>query len=133
MKEAIKKSWPIIAVLVLMAVIFNVVSFVLADELGSNFWCGYIFIMIALVCIIINVIITARDSEKGLGEKALFVKAPSLLISVLHFGIQFMLGIAVMIIPSYSVKISVCIQILVFLMYICIILALFMYERKAKK
>lgn len=133
MKETLKKSWPILTAILIIAVIFNVISFAWAGELNSNFWCGYVFIMISWTFILINVLITTKDFVNGLREKALFIKAPSILASALHFGIQFILGIAVMAIPTYSVKLSASIQIIILAVYACIILALVMYERKIKK
>lgn len=133
MKENAEKMWPIIAVLLLCAVVFNVIAFMCVKDINMNFWCGYIFIMLSWLCIAINIIHTAIVSRRGYGEKAIFIKAPSMLISVIYLAVQLVFGVAVMAIPGFSIKAAVCIQILFLATYLCIVFALVMYERKLKK
>lgn len=133
MKESAKKMWPIIAILLLYAVVFNVIAFICANDINPNFWCGYIFIILSWLCVVINVIHTAIESSRGYGERAIFIKAPSILISMIYLIVQLVFGVAVIAIPGFSIKAAVCIQILLLAVYLCIVLALIMYERKLKK
>ena len=133
MKENAKKMWPIIAILLLSAIVFNVIAFICANDINANFWCGYIFIMLSWLCVAINIVHTAIESSRGCGEKAIFIRAPSMLISVIYLVVQLVFGIAVMAIPGFSIKAAVCIQILFLAAYLCIVFALVMYERKLKK
>ena len=68
-------------------------------------------------------------SKKNI-EQSLFLNAPGLLISVVHLIVQTAFGIAVMAIPSYSVKISVCIEIVVFAIYLVLIGLLEIYKKR---
>lgn len=133
MKENTKKMWPIIAILLLYAVVFNVIAFICVNDTKLNFWCGYIFIMLSWMCVAINVVHTAIEGSRGHGEKSIFIKAPSILISVIYLVVQLVFGIAVMAIPGFSIKAAVCIQILFWAVYLGIVFVLVMYERKLKK
>lgn len=133
MKENAKKMWPIIAILLLYAVVFNVIVFICANNINGNLGCGYIFIMLSWLCVATNAIHTAIESSWGYGEKVIFIKAPSILISVIYLVVQLVFGVAVMAIPGFSIKAAVCIQILFLAAYLCIVFALVMYERKLKK
>lgn len=133
MKENAKKMWPIIAILLLCAIVFNVIAFICASDINANFWCGYIFIMLSWLCVAINIVHTVIESSRGYGEKAIFIRAPSMLISVIYLAVQLVFGIAVMAIPDFSIKAAVCIQILFLAAYFCIVFALIIYERKLKK
>ena len=133
MRDIVKRIWPVIAMLLLYAVVFNVIAFICADKLDSNFWCGYIFIMLSWQCVAINVIHTAIESGRGYGEKAIMMKAPSILISVIYLLAQLAFGVAVMAIPGFSVKAAVCIQIVFLALYLFVAFALVAYERKMKK
>lgn len=133
MKENAKKMWPIIAALLLSAIVFNVIAFICANDISANFWCGYIFIMLSWLCVAINIIYTAIESSRGYGEKAIFIRAPSILISVIYLVIQLVFGIAVMATSGFSIKAAVCIQILFWAVYLGIVFVLVMYERKLKK
>ena len=133
MKENAKKMWPIIAIMLLYAIVFNVIAFICVNDINANFWCGYIFIMLSWLCVAINVIQTSIESGRGYGEQAIFMKAPSILISVIYLAVQLVFGIAVMVIPGFSIKAALCIQILFLAAYLLIVFALVMYERKLKK
>lgn len=133
MKENAKKMWPIIAILLLCAIVFNVIAFICTNDINANFWCGYIFVMLSWLCVAINIVHTAIESSRGYGEKAIFIRAPSMLISVIYLVVQLVFGIAVMALPGFSIKAAVCIQILFLAAYLCIVFALVMYERKLKK
>ena len=49
---------------------------------------------------------------------------------MVHLIIQTILGIAVMVIPSFSVKVSVCIELVIFTIYLMIIVLLEIYKKK---
>lgn len=130
MKESAKKMWPIIAILLLYAVVFNVIAFICVNDTDLNFWCGYIFIMLSWLCVAINIVHIAVEGSQGHGEKAIFIKAPSILISAIYLVVQLVFGVAVIAIPAFSIKTAVCIQILLLAIYLCIVFVLVMYERK---
>lgn len=133
MKESTKKLWPIIAILLFYVVVFNVIAFICVNDINANFWCGYIFIMLSWLCIAINMVHTAIECNQSYGERAIFIKAPSILISMIYLIVQLVFGVAVIAIPGFSIKAAVCIQILLLAAYLCIVFALVMYERKLKK
>lgn len=133
MKESDKKMWPIIAILLLYTIVFNVIAFICVNDINANFWCGYIFIMLSWLCVAINIVHTAIKRNQGYGERAIFIKAPSILISMIYLIVQLVFGVAVIAIPGFSIKAAVCIQILLLAAYLCIVFALVMYERKLEK
>lgn len=126
--ERIKHATLAIAISSLFIIVFNVLSFVLADRYTANFWCGYIFITLSWVCLIGVELLTA--SKKDVGQ-SLFLNAPELLMTIVHLVIQTVFGIVVMAIPSFSVRLSVCFEIVVFAIYLGIIGTLEIYKGKS--
>lgn len=123
----IKHALPIMCISFLYILTFNVVAFVLANKLDKNFWCGYVFITLSWLCLLTVELLTA--SKKNIGQ-SIFLNAPSMLITVIHLLIQTILGIAVMAIPLFSVKISVCIELVILTIYLMIIALLEIYKKK---
>lgn len=126
--ERIKRAIPAIAITSLFIIVFNILAFVLSDRYDANFWCGYIFITLSWLCLIGFELLTA--SKKNMSQ-SLFLNAPGLLMTIIHLAIQTVFGVAVMVIPSYSVKLSVCVEIVVFAIYLGIIGVLEIYKRKS--
>lgn len=122
-----KHALPIMCISFLYIFTFNVVAFVLANKLDKNFWCGYIFITLSWLCLLAIELLTA--SKKNIGQ-SIFLNAPGMFITVVHLIIQTILGIAVMVIPSFSVKVSVCIELVIFTIYLMIIVLLEIYKKK---
>ncbi len=126
--ERIKRAVPAIAISSLFIIVFNVLAFVLSDRYGTNFWCGYIFITLSWLCLIGVELLTASNKDIN---QSLFLNAPGSLITIVHLAIQTVFGIAVMSIPSLSVKLSVCVEIVVLAIYLGIIGVLEIYKRKS--
>lgn len=63
--ERIKHATLAIAISSLFIIVFNVLSFVLADRYTANFWCGYIFITLSWVCLIGVELLTASKKDVG--------------------------------------------------------------------
>ena len=79
------------------------------------------------LCLLAIELLTA--SKKNIGQ-SIFLNAPGMFITVVHLIIQTILGIAVMVIPSFSVKVSVCIELVIFTIYLMIIVLLEIYKKK---
>ncbi len=125
--KRIKRAMPTLAVSSLFIIVFNVLAFVLSDRYGANFWCGYIFVTLSWLCLIGIELLTSSKNDMG---QSLFLNAPGLLMTVVHLVVQTVFAIAVMAIPSFSVKLSVCVEIIFFAIYLGIISALEMYKSK---
>lgn len=123
-----KKAIPVIAISCLFLVVFNALAFILAEELNSHFWCGYTFITLSFLCLVGVELLTFTKNDKG---KSVFLNAPSILITVVHFVIQVILGVVVMAIQSISLKASVCFEIVIFAVYLSIIGCLEIYKHKS--
>lgn len=123
----VKKAIPIIVISCLFLVVFNILAFILAKELGAHFWCGYIFITISFLCLIGIEILAFRKSDKG---KSLFLNAPSILVTVLHLAVQLILGIMIMVIQRISIKAIICFEIVIFAVYLAIMGCLEIYKYK---
>ena len=126
---AVKRSLPIVAISSLFIVVFNVLAFVLTANLATNFWCGYVAITISWLCLIVVEIMGVAKDDHG---KSLFLNAPGILVSVAHLLIQTLFGILVMAIPAFSIRIAICIQIIIFAIYLGIIGLLEIYKYKSK-
>lgn len=122
----IKRAIPVVAISSLFIIVFNILAFVLSNRHDANFWCGYIFITLSWICLIGIELLTA--SKRDIAQ-SLFLNAPGLFMSIGHLAIQTLFGIAVMAIPSYSVKLSVCVEIVVFAIYLGIIGVLEIYKK----
>ena len=123
----IKKAIPIIAISCLFLVVFNVLAFILAEELNAHFWCGYVFIALSFLCLVGVELLTFAKNDKG---KSVFLNAPSILVTVIHLGIQLILGVVVMAIRSISIKASLCSEIFIFAVYLAVVGCLEIYKRK---
>lgn len=126
MTNHIKKHLPLIVVLIIFVLTFNVLVFILADNYTSKFWCGYTFVIASWFAMVGVAYMYLKNHDSNSG----FLNAPSLLISVAHLGIQLILGLAVMFIPLYSVKASLCIEIIVFTIYLSVLCGLEFYKNK---
>lgn len=127
--DKFKKILPTIAISSLFIIVFNVLAFILATDFNKNFWCGYIFITLSWLSLLAIGLITATDKEKS---KAIFLNAPSMLISIIHLLIQTVTGIFVMAISFFNVKVAICFEILIFAIYLGIIGVLELYKSKNK-
>lgn len=128
MVNQVKRAIPIVCISSLFIIVFNVLAFVLFDKIDNHFWCGYIFITLSWVCLVAVELLAASKED---GAQLVFLNAPSLLITIIHLVIQTILGIAVMAIPFYNIKLSVCIEIIVFAIYLGIIGLLEIYKKKS--
>lgn len=126
----LKRSLPAVAISSLFIIVFNVIAFVLAVDLNKNFWCGYIFITLSwLYLVVVEIMGVAKDD----GGKSLFLNAPGILVSVVHLVVQTLFGVLVMAIPAFSIKIAICLEVLIMAIYLGIIGILEVYKSKSKR
>jgi hypothetical protein len=125
--EKIKKVFPVFFISCVFIITFNIISFIIAEEHSSNFWCGYIFITLAWVCLVAIEFMTLSKDDRG---KSLFLNAPGILVSIGHLIIQTVLGILLMMISFFNVKITICFEIFIFAIYITLIGMLEIYKSK---
>lgn len=97
----LKRAIPAVAISSLFIIVFNVFAFVLSEDFGANFWCGYIFISLSWISLIVVELLVAKDEDVG---KSMFLNAPGLLITLIHLAIQTVFGIAVMAIPFLALS-----------------------------
>lgn len=126
--DKIKRIIPVISFLSLFIIVFNVLAFILAKELNANFWCGYIVITLSWISLLVVAVLTTSKNDAG---KSVFLNAPGLLLSLVHLLIQVIIGVSVMVISFFSVKATVCFEIVIFAIYLGIIGALEFYKRKS--
>ncbi len=127
MKKTFKNSALVVGISALYIIVINVFAFVLIDNYGKNFWCGYICITLSWICLVINAIMATRKNDGG---RSLFLNAPGVIISVIHLLVQSVLGIIIMAVPSFSIKAAVCLEVLLYAIYLFIIGMLQIYIRK---
>ena len=128
--EKLKRSLPAVAISSLFIIVFNVIAFVLTEGLSKNFWCGYIFITLSWLCLVaVEIMGVAKDD----GGKSLFLNAPGILVSVIHLIVQTLFGVLVMAIPVFSIKIAICLEVLIMAIYLGIIGILEVYKSKSKR
>lgn len=126
----LKRSLPAVAISSLFIIVFNVIAFVLAVDLNKNFWCGYIFITLSWLClVVVEIMGVAKDD----GGKSLFLNVPGILVSVVHLVVQTLFGVLVMAIPAFSIKIAICLEVLIMAIYLGIIGILEVYKSKSKR
>lgn len=109
MKEKLNNSALPMIISALYIIVFNVLAFVLSSNLGRNFWCGYIFVMLSWICLFVVVAMATGGRDGG---KSLFLNAPGLMISVIHLLIQTVIAILIMAISTINVKVAMCFEIL---------------------
>lgn len=126
----LKRSLPAVAISSLFIIVFNVIAFVLAVDLNKNFWCGYIFITLSWLCLVVVEIMGVTKDDGG---KSLFLNAPGILVSVVHLVVQTLFGVLVMAIPAFSIKIAICLEVLIMAIYLGIIGILEVYKSKSKR
>jgi hypothetical protein len=105
-----RSSIAIFGALAVIIVAFNIIAFVVADELTTQFWSGYVFITLSWLCLIaLSVKIMQR---KEFIAYNLFLAMPQILIALTYFLFQLVTGISVMAIPDFSLTASIVIQVL---------------------
>ena len=110
-------------------VVFNILAFVLADDFTGNFWCGYVFVTLSWLCLVGIEILMVWKYDRG---KSIFLNAPGFLFAFLHLLAQTALSVAVMAIPNYSVKLSMCVQIVVFAIFLMLFGLMEIYKSYSK-
>lgn len=118
----------LLCIAVIIAVVFNVLVFLLADEYFGNFWSGYAFIMIALVAFTISCIVLS-GKENNVGDQ-LFLSSPMLLISFMYLLIEMILGVIIMTMKNFDLTAGIVIQVLLFVAFLCIFLGLSFYKNR---
>lgn len=129
MMDRTKRILPGLLLSAIYLVVFNILAFVLTDNFTGNFWCGYIFVTLSWLCLVGVEVLMAWKNDHG---KSVFLNAPSLVFAFAHLLIQTLLSIAVMAIPAYSVKISVCVQIVVFAVFLALFGFMEIYKSRSK-
>ena len=110
-------------------VVFNILAFVLADDFTGNFWCWYVFVILSWMCLVGIEILMVWKDDRG---KSIFLNAPGFLFAFLHLLAQTALSVAVMAIPNYSVKLSMCVQIVVFAIFLMLFGLMEIYKSYSK-
>lgn len=127
--DKIKRILPGTLLFAIYLVVFNILAFVLTDDFTGNFWCGYIFVTLSWLCLVgIEALMLWKD-DRG---KSIFLNAPGFLFAFLHLLVQTALSVAVMAIPNYSVKLSVCVQIVVFSIFLMLFELMEVYKSHSK-
>lgn len=126
--EKLKKALPFLVISLIMLIVFNVLAFILADTYDGHFWCGYAFITISWLFLVAAEVIAIYENSN---QRGLLLNAPGILITVCHFIVQTMLGVALMAISSFSIKVGVCLEVLIFAVYLILMAALQVYKNKS--
>lgn len=127
--DRMKRILPGLLLSAIYFIVFNIIAFVLADNYTGNFWCGYVFVTLSWLCLVGIEVLIAWNNDYG---KYILLNAPSLVFAFAHLLIQTVLSIAVMAIPAYSVKISVCVQIVVFAFFLVLFGLMEIYKSRSK-
>ena len=128
--EKIRKAFPVICISTLFIIVFNILAFVLASDFNKNFWCGYIFVTLSWMCLIAVEILSTDQIDNG---RSVFLNAPSILMTVLHLLAQTIIGVFVMVFSNLNVKVSLCLEIVLFAIYLFVIGGLEIYKAKNKR
>lgn len=106
MNKNINKLLKYIPILI-YAIIYNTIIFMLSNEKGINFWFTFIF---SLVAVIIQVIVTKVFSNEDLQIKDLFLGMPIVHTSIMYLLIQSILGFIFIMIPNLNGIVAIIIQ-----------------------
>lgn len=126
--EKLKKALPFLVISLILLIVFNVLAFILADTYDRHFWCGYAFITVSWLFLVAAEVIAIYENSN---QRGLLLNAPGILITVCHLIIQTMLGIALMAISSFSIKVGVCLEVLILAVYLILMAALQVYKNKS--
>lgn len=124
-----KRILPGLLLSAIYIVVFNILAFILADDFTGNFWCGYVFVTLSWLCLVGIEILMAWKDDRG---KSIFLNAPGFLFAFVHLLVQTTLSVAVMTIPNYSVKLSICVQIVVFAIFLTLFGLMEVYKSHSK-
>ena len=106
-------------ILVIIAVVFNVLVFLISDERNGTFWSGYAFTMVAMVLqVALSWLVFAQKAE----NKKVFLGLPVLRFGVLYLIIQIIVGTVFMVSQVVDIKIALSVQIV--LLAICLVLCI---------
>lgn len=127
--DRMKRILPGLLLSAIYFIVFNIIAFVLADNYTGNFWCGYVFVTLSWLCLAGVEVLAAWNNDCG---KSILLNVPSFVFAFAHLLIQTVFSIAVMAIPAYSVKISVCVQIVVFAIFLVLFGLMEIYKSRSK-
>ena len=125
-----KKEFIFYWIIALFAVIFvfSLIVFIWADSYTSNFWVGYFVVITAWAILLSVFVFTVKERKRH--KDAVFVNAPLLFFSLLHFVFQTLSGILTMVLPGYSIKLSCTISLLLLIVFCIIAVCLAHYRAK---
>lgn len=109
MNKNINKLLKYIPILI-YAIIYNTIIFMLSNEKDINFWFTFIF---SLVAVIIQVIVTKVFSNEDLQIKDLFLGMPIVHTSIMYLLIQSILGFIFIMTPNLNGIVAIIIQMVV--------------------
>lgn len=125
--EKLKKALPFLMISLVLLIAFNVLAFILADTYDGNFWCGYAFITVSWLFLLAVEVIAMYENNN---QRGLLLNAPGVLITVCHLIVQTILGIALMAISFFSIKVGVCLEVFLLAVYLILMAALQIYKNK---
>ena len=124
----IKANWALFLFVGIVFIVFNIFAFMLSDEYNAHFWCGYGIVVVGWLCILVVSILSIGDKKDRY-----LLNAPIILISIVHFVAQLIVAIAVISISSFSIKVAICISILLLAIYIIATSGLIVYKNRVNK
>lgn len=126
-----KMGIPVFGTLGAIILAFNVIAFILADELTKQFWSGYVFVTLSwLFLVMISVRFAAQKDFSGY---SMFLAAPQILIAMICFLFQMIVGIAVMAIPDFSLIASIVIQVVLLTIFLIVEFGVLAYKGVATR
>lgn len=117
-------------ILLVMLVLFIAFVFLLTDEYEPVFWSGFVFIIIAWICLAASVLTIPECTRTG--TSAAFLAIPQVLYSLLYFLIQLVAGSIIMN-SSMRIKASVALQLFLLAIYAIVIMANVIYKGRSQK
>jgi len=126
-----KSIAPIVGILGVFIVTFNLVAIISVNEFSANFWSGYSFITLSWLCLVfVSLIIGIRKDYTDYG---FFLSTPIIVISLVYLLFELIAGIMIMVIKDFSFRASIVIQVIIFALYLIVIIGLTLYKGMASQ
>lgn len=112
-----RKDIPHIIVYLVFIIVFNVVFFLFKpEETHAGIWISYTFIHLAYIAVVITQVLDKKNKEVTLNLS-------SYLISLIYFIIEFIIGVAFIIINPAEYKLSIALQLALAGIYVVVLIA----------
>ena len=106
-------------------VVYNLIVFICSPNMTSTFWTAYLFTVLSFVLLAGNYILPLH----GKSNKEQFYNLPVLIVSIVYWIVQIVVGSILILFSTVSVKVAVIVEVVLLAFYLIVVLFLLLGKR----